>query len=313
MTEGDSEDRLAPETPLMKPTLGFVGIGLMGEAMTRRLLDRGWQVTVWNLEPERLELVTPHGAVAAVSPAALAAASDIVLMCVLDGKDVHDCLFGDGGIATSTQSRGKLLIDLSTIDPSATRDMAARAAAEAGLRWIDCPVSGGPGAARDGSMTIMGGGDPDDFTRAAPVLADLGANVTRMGPLGAGQTTKIINQAIVGAGYVVMTEAAVLAEAAGIDAARLPDCLAGGHADSSLLRKLYPRIQQRDFDPPNAYTRQLLKDLKAVMAFAADHGCKLPLVAQATARFADYAAAGNALADPASLIRHYEAELPKPE
>jgi 3-hydroxyisobutyrate dehydrogenase len=156
-------------------------------------------------------------------------------------------------------------------------------------------------------MTIMGGGDADDFARAASVLADLGANVTRMGPIGAGQTTKIINQAIVGAGYVVMTEAALLAEAAGIDAARLPECLAGGHADSSLLRKLYPRIAQRDFDPPNAYTRQLLKDLKAVVAFASEHGCTLPLVAQATARFAEYAAAGNTLADPASLIRLYEA------
>jgi 3-hydroxyisobutyrate dehydrogenase len=146
--------------------------------------------------------------VAAASPAAVAASSDIVLMCVLDGKAVHDCVFGERGVASSAQARGKLLIDFSTIDPSATRDMAARAAAQAGLRWIDCPVSGGPGAARDGSMTIKGGGDADDFARADSVLADLGANVTRMGPIGAGQTTKIINQAIVGAGYVVMTEAA---------------------------------------------------------------------------------------------------------
>jgi 3-hydroxyisobutyrate dehydrogenase len=297
----------------MRPTLGFIGIGLMGEAMTRRLLERGWNVTVWNLEPERLDRVVPHGAVAAASPAAVAEASDIVLMCVLDGKAVHDCVFGERGIASSSQVRGKLLIDFSTIDPAATRDMAAHAASQAGLRWIDCPVSGGPGAARDGSMTIMGGGDADDFARAASVLADLGANVTRMGPLGAGQTTKIINQAIVGAGYVVMTEAALLAEAAGIDAARLPECLAGGHADSSLLRKLYPRIEQRDFDPPNAYTRQLLKDLKAVVAFASEHGCTLPMVAQATARFAEYAAAGNALADPASLIRLYESGASKPE
>lgn len=297
----------------MRPTLGFVGIGLMGEAMTRRLLDRGWQVTVWNLERERLDLVIPHGARAAASPAAVAVACDIVLMCVLDGKAVHNCLFGDGGIATSSQVRGKLLIDLSTIDPSATRDMAARAASEAGLHWIDCPVSGGPGAARSGSLTIMAGGDADDFARGAPVLAELGSNVTRMGPLGAGQTTKIINQAIVGAGYVLMTEAAVLAEAAGIDAARLPDCLAGGFADSALLRKLYPRIQQRDFDPPTAYTRQLLKDLKAVTAFASDHACTLPLVEEATARFAQYAAAGHAMDDPASLIRFYEAGAPKPE
>lgn len=292
---------------MTRARLGFIGVGIMGEAMVRRLLERGWRVTAWNLEPERLDIVTPHGAMAAGSPADVVAASDIVLMCVLDGPAVAQCVFGPRGIATSPAARGKLVIDLSTIDPAAAREMAARGTAEAGLAWIDCPVSGGPAPARDGTLTIMAGGAPEDFARGRAVLADLGANVTLMGGVGAGQTAKIINQAIVGAGYVLMAEAALLAEAAGIDAARLPDCLAGGLADSVLLRKLYPRIERRDFEPPAAYSRQLLKDLKAVCAFAHEHGCELPLVEQARARYDAYVEAGHAMADPASLIRLYEA------
>ena len=295
---------------MQRPRLGFIGIGIMGEAMTRRLLDREWQVTAWNLERERLDLVTPHGAVAAASPADVINASEIVLMCVLDGEAVRNCVFGPAGLATSREARGKLVIDLSTIDPDATRDMAARAFANAGLDWIDCPVSGGPAAAREGALTIMAGGEAAAFERGGRVLAELGTNVTRMGPVGAGQTAKLVNQAIVGVGYVLMTEAAVLAEAAGIDAARLPECLAGGFADSALLRKLYPRIQQRDFEPPQAYARQLLKDMKAVAEFARAVGCDLPLVLQARDRFAQYVDSGHALSDPASLVRLYESTRP---
>jgi 3-hydroxyisobutyrate dehydrogenase len=152
----------------------------------------------------------------------------------------------------------------------------------------------------------MAGGSDDDLERARPILADLGSNVTPMGPVGAGQTTKIINQAIVGAGYVLMTEAVRLAEAAGIDAARLPSCLAGGFADSALLQSLLPRIHRRDFEPPAAYARQLLKDLKAVDAFAKACECELPLVSAAARRYEQFVSAGNAMQDPASLIRLYE-------
>jgi 3-hydroxyisobutyrate dehydrogenase len=289
------------------PRIGFIGIGLMGEAMTRRLLDRGFAVTVWNLEPERLDLVVPFGATAAASPADVIAASDVVLLCVLDGKAVEACVFGPSGVASAAAgSQGKLLIDLSTIDPALTRSLAARAAAEAGLDWVDAPVSGGPAAARDGSLAIMAGGSPRALEIALPILDALGANVTPMGPVGAGQTTKLINQAIVGAGFALMTEAALLAEAAGIDAALLPACLAGGFADSALLRKVYPRIHARAFDPPIGYARQLSKDMQAVSAFARDNGCDLPVVRAATERYAAYVEAGGALADSASLIRLYE-------
>ena len=290
-----------------KKRIGFVGIGLMGEAMTRRLLDQGYQVTVWNLEPERLDTVVPHGAVAAASPAAVTAASDIVMMCVLHTAAVERCVFETDGIAAAAAPE-TLLIDLSTVDPEATREMAKRLKAQTGASWVDAPVSGGPPAARDGTMTVMAGGDTADFTRASAILADMARNVTLMGPVGAGQTTKILNQAIVGAGYVLMAEALTLAEAAGIDAARLPQCLAGGHADSSLLQRLYPQMQARDFDPPRAYARQLLKDMKAVSVFAKGRGLDLALIEEAVHIYADYVALGHEMTDAGAVVKLYEAK-----
>lgn len=300
-------------TSLMsEPRIGFIGIGLMGEAMCRRLLARGHAVTVWNREPERLQLVLPFGATAAASPAEVAAASDIVLLCVLDDQAVEDCVLGELGVATAEDLAGRLLIDLSTIAPASTRDLAARAGSRAGLRWIDAPVSGGPAAALEGSLTIMTGGTVEDMAQAAPILNCLGNNVTHMGPLGAGQTAKVLNQAIVGAGFVLMSEVALLAEAAGIDASRLPSCLAGGLADSMLLQKIYPRIHARAFNPPIGYARQLSKDLQAVRTFARDNGCDLPLVEEAAERYAAYVDSGAAMADSTSIIRLYEASIPSP-
>jgi 3-hydroxyisobutyrate dehydrogenase len=243
-----------------RPRLGFVGLGIMGGAMTRRLLERGWQVTVWNLEPERVPPLVEAGAVAAESPREVAEAAEIVLVCVLDTPAVESVVFGSSGIVEASRP-GMILLDHSTIDPAATRDMAARLRERTGAGWVDAPVSGGPLAAREGTMTVMAGGAAADIAAIRPVIADLAANFTRMGPVGAGQTTKIVNQAIVGASYVLMAEALALAEAAGIDAKGLPACLAGGAADSSVLQRLYPQMAARDFAPPRAYARQLLKDM----------------------------------------------------
>ncbi len=288
-----------------KARLGFIGIGLMGEAMTRRLLDKGWPVTVWNLEPERLETVVPYGAVAAPSPKAVTEASDIVLMCVLHTAAVESCVFGPEGVAAAGRP-DKLLVDFSTADPAATAEMAARLRRETGMGWVDAPVSGGPMLAREGAMTVMAGGEAADIERIRPLMADMAGNFTYMGPNGAGQTAKIINQAIVGTGFVLMAEALILAEKAGIDAARLPQCLAGGFADSALLQKLYPIMQARDFDPPRAYARQLLKDLKAVKEFARGLGLALPVVETATEQYGRFVAQGNEMAESLSVIRLYE-------
>ena len=287
------------------PSLGFIGIGIMGEAMVLRLLDRGFAVTVWNLTPDRYARVVPAGAYRADSPEAVAAASDIILMCVLDGPAVENCCFGERGLAEAAGT-GKIVVDHSTINPDATRDIAARLSQRSRLRWVDAPVSGGPLAARDGTLTIMAGGNREDIDAVAPVMSALAAHFTHIGALGAGQTAKILNQAIVGTGYVLMAEALALAEAAGLDAAKLPDCLAGGHADSNLLRRLYPQMCARDFDPPRAYARQLLKDMKNVKHFAGEVAVDLPLVERAAERFAQFVAAGNEMADPASIALFYQ-------
>jgi 3-hydroxyisobutyrate dehydrogenase len=277
----------------------------MGESMARRLLDRGHAVTAWNLEPERLATIVPHGAVSAESPAAVAAASDIVLTCVLHTEAVRRVVLGPNGVAGAAGLAGRVLVDLSTADPAATREMAVELRARAGMGWVDAPVSGGPAAARAGTLAVMAGGEEADVAIAMPVLRDLAANVTRMGPVGAGQTTKLINQAIVGTGFVVMAEALALAEAAGIDAAAVPSCLAGGFADGELLRRLWPHMQQRRFDQPIGYARQLLKDMQAVQGFAGALGQHLPVVAAAAARQAEFVAQGNAMADSAAILRLY--------
>lgn len=285
-----------------RPRIGFVGIGIMGAPMVRRLLAKGWQVSVWNLEPQRYTEVP--GATVLESPAAVRAASDVVIFCVLHGDAVEECCFGPHGLA-GAKSCASLLIDTSTINPDRTLILAERLKRETGMAWVDAPISGGPLAAGEGQLTIMMGGETGEVARAKAVLDDLAANLTHIGPLGAGQTAKIINQAIVGVGYVLMGEVLALAEASGIDAARLPAALAGGMADSTVLKRIYPQQQARDYDPPRGYARQLDKDLKNVMTFIQEHGLELPLVARAAARYHDFAA-GNEMADSAAVARLYE-------
>ena len=270
--------------------------------MVRRLLVKGWQVSVWNLEAERYAQVP--GATILESPAAVRAASDIVIFCVLHGDAVEECCFGPHGLARS-KSGASLLIDTSTINPDRTLVLAERLKRETGMAWVDAPISGGPAAAGEGQLTIMMGGEAGDVARANTVLADLSANLTHIGSLGAGQTAKIINQAIVGVGYVLMGEALALAEAAGIDAARLPAALAGGMADSTVLKRIYPQQQARDYDPPRGYARQLDKDLKNVLAFVQELKLDLPLVARAAARYHEFAA-DNEMQDSAAVARLYE-------
>lgn len=287
---------------MSKPRIGFVGIGIMGAPMVRRLMAQGWQVSVWNVEPERYAEVS--GATVLDSPAAVRAASDIVIFCVLHGEAVEQCCFGPHGLARAGGG-ATLLIDTSTINPDTTLELAQRLKTETGMGWVDAPISGGPVAAGDGALTIMMGGADDDVNRATAVLNDLATNLTHIGSLSAGQTAKIINQAIVGIGYVMMGETLALAEAAGIDAKRLPAALAGGMADSTVLRRIYPQQEARDYLPPRSYARQLDKDLKNVAKFVKAHDLDLPLLAKAVERYHAFAA-DNEMVDGAAVARLYE-------
>lgn len=289
------------------PRIGFIGLGIMGVPMVRRLLAQQYPVSVWNLEAERGELVTSHGASWCDGPAAVRFASDIVILCVLDGDAVEACCFGKGGIVEAA-SGAAVLIDCSTIDPDRTHRIAARVKREARMRWVDAPISGGPQQASEGKLTIMAGGEAKDFDCVRPVLETLGSNVSLMGELGSGQATKVINQAIVGANYVLMAEALTLAKSAGIDAGALPKALAGGMADSMILQRIYTQMTTRDFDPPKAYARQLAKDLNALGAYHRKLGLSLPLVAAAIARYTAYVEAGNAMSDSAAISEFYAIE-----
>lgn len=284
--------------------IGFVGIGIMGSAMAERLLAQGRDLVVWNREPENLETVVGLGAIAADSPAAVAAACDLVMVCVLDTAAVDAVVFGPDGVAQAATPE-KILIDHSTADPVATKEMAQRLLAAKGMRWVDAPVSGGPGFAKDGKLTIMAGGDDAAVEQITPVMAQLAGNFTRVGEVGAGQTAKVINQAICGVGYVLMAEALALVEAAGIDPSSVPACLKGGHADSTMLHYAFPKMAARDFDPPASLSRQMAKDLRAVLAFTESLGVDLPLVSLASQRYQDYQDAGGGMQETASIYRLY--------
>lgn len=281
--------------------LGFIGLGLMGAPMVRRLLECGHQVSVWNREDDRYAEVS--GAARMDDPAAVRAASDIVLLCVLDGDAVEQVCFGPRGIAA--QPGADLLIDTSTINPDRTRMLAERLTREAGMAWVDAPMSGGPPLAATGGLTMLVGGDDADVSRARPVLEELAANVTHLGPLGAGQTAKIVNQAIVGASYILMAEVLALSKAAGLDYAKLPAALAGGLADSQALQRVYVQQAAQDYDPPKGYARQLDKDLKNVAAFAQACGVTLPLVDHVVQSYHDWAQ-DRPMADGTSIARRYE-------
>lgn len=285
--------------------IGLVGLGIMGVPLARRFREKGLELTVWNLEPERFGLVEAEGARWVRSPAAVREASQVVFLCVLGDDAAESCCFGKDGFAEA-DGGASLLVDLSTTSPAATLALAPRLKREADADWIDAPMSGGPQAARDGDLTLMIGGDAEHCEAVMPLLRLVAGNVTRMGGLGAGQKTKILNQAIVGTNYVLMAELLAAARAAGVDPALLPSCLKGGMADSTILQRIFTQMSANDFDPPRSYARQLDKDLKAVAHFVEDLELDLPVLERAIAQYRAYTQDGNEMEDGASVSRLYE-------
>jgi 3-hydroxyisobutyrate dehydrogenase len=259
--------------------LGFIGIGLMGKPMTLRLLAAGHEVTVWNRSPEKLTEVLAKGARRADSPAAVARAADIVMMCVTDQKAAEEVLFRRNAIIEGA-SAGKLVVDFSSIAPASAREFAARLEAT-GMGLVDAPVSGGVAGAEQGTLAIMAGGRPEHIERVRPVVMHLAARFTRMGDSGAGQVAKLCNQAIVGSLVAVIAEAIRLAEAAGVDSKMLPEALKGGFADSLPLQIFGARMAARRFDPPLAAAATMLKDLQNAAAVAAEKQVWMPMVERA--------------------------------
>lgn len=283
-----------------KPNLGFIGLGLMGRPMCLRLLAAGYPLSVWNRSPGKLASVVAKGARSVASPAELARAADIVMLCVTDQRAAEEVLFGKNGVAEGA-APGKLVVDFSSIAPASARAFAARLE-KIGMGLVDAPVSGGTAGAEKGTLAIMAGGRVDDVERARPVLMHLAQRVTRMGDSGAGQVTKLCNQVIVGSLLAVIAEAVRLAEAAGVDAAALPAALKGGFADSAPLQIFGARMATRTFEPPLSTNSILLKDLENAATLAKDFGLQLPMAGKAAERYRLLAAQGRAERDPAELI-----------
>nr|WP_276314072.1 NAD(P)-dependent oxidoreductase [Halomonas antri] len=292
------------ENDMPQPRLGFIGIGLMGAPMTRRLLQAGFAVTVWNRTPTKAEPLREAGATLAGSIGELMAEVDVVMLCLANTTVVEEVIFGEGGVAAHGRT-GQHLVDLSSSDPAATRSFAERLEEECGMRWVDAPVSGGVAGAEAGSLAIMCGGTEQDIEAVLPLLAPLSARVTHMGPVGTGQVTKVCNQMIVGCQAAVIAEMVALAEASGVDASRLTEALAGGFADSKPFRILTPRMAASEFDNPAWHLRTLLKDLDLALAQSQRAGSAIPLSGLAAQVMRAHANHGHAEHDPATLVEAY--------
>ncbi len=263
------------------PRIGFIGIGLMGRPMVLRLLLANYGVRVWNRSPDKVAEVAAAGAVPCASPAELARESDVILLSLANTRAVESVAGDDDFLAALDP--GSIVVDLSSISPETTRTLASRAAEASGASWIDAPVSGGVPGAETGDLVIMAGGDPKALERAREVLAPLSKRVTHMGPSGAGQTAKLCNQIIVGCNVTAIGEAFRLARAAGVDAALLPDALAGGFADSLPFRIFGQRMADGVESPVSAKIETMLKDLDGADDAATGLGLDLNLTRAAAA------------------------------
>jgi 3-hydroxyisobutyrate dehydrogenase len=265
-------------------TLGYLGLGIMGIPMARRLLDAGYEVAVWNRSVSKAKALVEAGAKLAANPRSVAESADIIFMCVTDAAAVEDVIFGANGLARVSGS-AKLVVDFSSIHPDAARDIAARLKAANGMGWIDAPVSGGTKGAEEGTLAVMAGGDAADIERVRPYVLAMARRLTHMGPTGAGQMTKLCNQVIVGCAMAVLAEATRLASNAGIDAGKLPEALAGGFADSIPLQLFVPRMVQGIHSPPLGHIATILKDLDTVADVAQATSTPVPMASLAAQIF----------------------------
>ena len=287
-----------------KASVAVIGVGIMGSSIAGRLVEEGHPVAVFDLDPDKVAALVKKGATAGSSAAAATDASDFVITSLNTASIVRSAVFGAQGIAESGTA-DKMLIDMSSIDPVATREMAEELREKTGMAWVDAPLSGGAPKAAVGKLTVMAGGSEGDVRNARSVMDTLCANYTHMGPNGAGQTTKLVNQVLCALGFQAVAEAVRLAEAGGVDAARIPQALAGGRADSNILQEFGPKMAARDYTPTGRIDN-MLKDLEAVQAFAFGQRLPLPLTGAITELHRLFIAAGIGAEDTAATMKYFE-------
>ncbi len=295
---------MSGETP--KRNIAFLGLGLMGLPMARRLARAGYPLKVWNRDTAKAKPLEAEGAMIAASATDAVRDADIVFTMMTNGDVVGSVLF-NGGVAEAMK-KGAVLIDTSSIAPSIARDHSAKLA-EKGIQHLDAPVSGGVVGADAGTLAIMAGGDADLVADLADVFAVLG-RVTHVGPSGAGQVCKLANQQIVAVTIGAVAEAMILVQAGGASREAFRNAIRGGFAESRILELHGARMVERNFEPGGSSNNQL-KDLKTVMALANELSLKLPLTQTVTGEFSDFVFEGGGEKDHSGLLLHFENVNPK--
>lgn len=291
----------------MSQNVALIGIGMMGTAIGTRLLETGHALSVYNRSPEKALALGELGAVVTGSPAEAAESADFIILSLNSAEIVREVMFGEHGVVSKATDNA-LVIDMSSIDPESTKAIATQAL-EHGLRWLDCPLSGGAPKALLGTLTVMAGGTTDAFEHSKLVMNDLCANYTLMGPTGAGQTTKLINQVLCALHFVAVAEATQLAQDAGVDAAKIPEALKGGRADSAILQEFMGKMAAKDYSPMGRIDN-MVKDLNGVQDLARLTNTAMPLTATCAEIHRLLTAAGLGSADNAALMEYYQG--PKP-
>ncbi|WP_418138269.1 NAD(P)-dependent oxidoreductase [Agrobacterium sp. El2ro-1b] len=285
-----------------KNKVALIGAGAMGGAIGTRLVETGNHLTVFDLDAEKVAALTSLGAESARTAAEAAAVSDVVILSLNSPKIVRIAVFGKDGAAAGAKP-GTLIIDMSSIDPEATKELAADAA-DKGLRWVDSPLSGGAPKALIGQLTLMAGGSEKDVADAHRVLQHVASNYTHMGPCGAGQTTKLINQVLCALNFLAVAEATQLALDAGVDAAKIPQALKGGRADSAILQEYMPRYVAKDYRRTGRIDN-MVKDLNGAQDLARRTNTAMPLTAVCAEVHRMLTAAGLGGEDQAALMEFF--------
>jgi 2-hydroxy-3-oxopropionate reductase len=283
--------------------IGFIGLGIMGKPMARNLLKAGHNLLVYDINPKPVAELVEAGAKAAPGSAAVAAASEIVITMLPNSPDVKAAVLGPGGVLEGAKA-GLLLIDMSSIAPLAAQEVAA-ACEHKGVKMLDAPVSGGEPKAIDGTLSIMVGGDKAVFDSVVDVLKGMGKSVVHVGPVGAGNTTKLANQIVVGLNIIAMSEALVLAAKAGVDPKAVYQAIRGGLAGSTVLDAKAPLVFDRKFNP--GFRIELhLKDLLNALDTAHATGTPTPFTAMAAEVMSAMKSAGKGGLDHGGLVQYFE-------
>ena len=256
----------------MTEKIGFIGLGIMGRGMSANLLQAGFEVCVWNRTASRMEALVAAGAGAGESPADVAAKSDIIITCVSDTPDVEAVILGENGVIHGAKA-GSLVIDMSTISPQVTQEIAAKLA-EKGVAMLDAPISGGSEGAAKGTLSIMVGGDAAQVERAMPAFKAMGKAITHVGGTGAGQTVKLVNQILVVGTMLAVSEALLFAQAGGLDLQKTLEAVSQGAAGSWMLSNRGPQVIKRDWRPGFTIDLQQ-KDVRLALKAADELGVPL--------------------------------------